>query len=66
MHSVHDSRPRIEQRVISSFTFFCLSFLKGKMDGNLFPSITVQYRPSEKEIVFGLKVPSSDGLGLIL
>ena len=29
-------------------------------------SNTVQYRPSEKEIVFGLKVPSSDGLGLIL
>jgi hypothetical protein len=27
---------------------------------------TVQYRPSEKEILFGLKVPSSDGLGLIL
>jgi hypothetical protein len=27
---------------------------------------TVQYRPSEKEIVIGLKVPSSDGLGLIL
>ena len=27
---------------------------------------TVQYRPSEMEIVFGLKVPSSDGLGLIL
>ena len=29
-------------------------------------SITVQYRPTEKKIVFGLKVPSSDGLGLIL
>ena len=27
---------------------------------------TVQYRPSEKKIVFGLKVPSGDGLGLIL
>ena len=27
---------------------------------------TVQYRPSEKKIVFGLKVPSIDGLGLIL
>ena len=27
---------------------------------------TVQYRPSENKIVFGLKVPSSDGLGLIL
>ena len=25
-----------------------------------------QYRPSEMEIVFELKVPSSDGLGLIL
>jgi hypothetical protein len=25
---------------------------------------TVQYRPSEKEIVFGLKVPSSDGFQL--
>ena len=27
---------------------------------------TVQYRPSEMKIVFGLKVPSIDGLGLIL
>ena len=27
---------------------------------------TVQYRPSEKMIVFGLKVPPGDGLGLIL
>ena len=27
--------------------------------------ITVQYRPSEKKIVFGLIVLSSDGLGLI-
>jgi hypothetical protein len=26
---------------------------------------TVQYMPSEKKIVFGLKVPSIDGLGLI-
>jgi hypothetical protein len=26
----------------------------------------VQYRPSEKMIVFGLKVPPGDGLGLIL
>ena len=29
-------------------------------------SNTVQYRPSETKIVFGLKVPSGDGLGLIL
>ena len=27
---------------------------------------TVQYRPLEMKIVFGLKVPSIDGLGLIL
>ena len=27
---------------------------------------TVQYQPSENEIVFGLKVPSGNGLGLIL
>ena len=27
---------------------------------------TVQYRPLEKEIVFGLKVPSSDGLGKVI
>ena len=27
---------------------------------------TVQDRPSENKIVFGLKVPSGDGLGLIL
>ena len=27
---------------------------------------TVQYRPSEKKIVFGLKVPSSDGLGKVI
>ena len=35
---------------------------------NFFDSLpnTVQYRPSENKIVFGLKVPSGDGLGLIL
>ena len=30
------------------------------------PHITVQYRPSEKKTVFGLKEPSGDGLGFIL
>ena len=32
----------------------------------MFTGITVQYRPSEKKIGFGLKVLSSDGLWLIL
>ena len=37
-----------------------------KMKKNIIRTSTVQYRPSENKIVFGLKVPSGDGLGLIL
>ena len=46
-------------------SYFFLETIQVALPSVLEPS-TVQYRPSENKIVFGLKVPSGDGLGLIL
>ena len=56
--------------VSNQVRFEIKSGLKSRVGYNgacaLYSSNTVQYRPSENKIVFGLKVSSGDGLGLIL
>ena len=57
---------RLLHRLVVLMKGYVICFSNGKNWNIGQMTNTVQYRPSEMKIVFGLKVPSIDGLGLIL
>ena len=62
----HDTKFAFKLQIPILYGMRCL-FEGSKISEVIFMNTsTVQYRPSEKKIVFGLKVPSIDGLVLIL